>query len=187
MPRRRSAEKDQSSAALSARLTAALREVADFPRPGILFRDITPVLGDPMLFGECVRALASAGREYHAEVVAGVESRGFILGAPVAYQLGGGFVPIRKGGHLPAATISAAYALEYGEATLEVHTDAIRAGQRVLIVDDLLATGGTAAAAIKLVESLGGVVAGMAFLIELAQLNGVVALTGHDHTSLITL
>jgi adenine phosphoribosyltransferase len=187
MRRRAGAQSDSFAADLAARLASAVRVVPDFPRPGIEFRDITTLLTDSGAFRDAIDAIAGAHAGDGVEVVAGIESRGFILAAPVAYLLGTGFVPIRKAGRLPAATISAAYALEYGEATLEVHTDSIRAGQRVLIVDDLLATGGTAAAAIQLVESLGGVVAGVAFLIELVQLNGVVALGDHDHTSIITL
>lgn len=172
---------------LTTRLTRAVRDVPDFPRPGIIFRDITPVLNDATLFGDAVEAMAELHRGDAVDVVAGVESRGFVLGGAVAHTLGAGFVPIRKQGRLPAATLAAAYALEYGEATLEIHVDAIQLGQRVLIVDDLLATGGTAMAAIQLVEGLGGVVVGVAFLIELAQLNGVAALGGRQHTSLITL
>lgn len=187
MARRSWAQSDSFAAGLAARLAPIVRVVPDFPRPGIDFRDITTLLMDAGAFREAIAAIAGAHVGDDVALVAGVESRGFILGAPVAYLLGAGFVPIRKEGRLPAATISAAYALEYGEATLEVHTDSIRAGQRVLIVDDLLATGGTAAAAIQLVESLGGVVAGIAFLIELVQLNGVVALGSHDHTAILTL
>jgi len=187
MPRRPRDQSDSFIADLSARLAVAVRVVPDFPRPGIEFRDITTLLSDTGAFHDAIDAIAAAHAGQGVELVAGVESRGFILAAPVAYLLGAGFVPIRKQGRLPAATISAAYQLEYGEATLEVHTDSLRAGQRVLIVDDLLATGGTAAAAVQLVESLGGVVTGIAFLIELVHLNGAVALAGHDHTSLITL
>jgi adenine phosphoribosyltransferase len=187
MPRRPWAESDSFAADLDARLASTVRVVPDFPRPGIEFRDITTLLADAGAFREAIDAIVGAHAGDGVDVVAGVESRGFILGAPVAYLLSAGFVPIRKQGRLPAATISAAYSLEYGEATLEVHTDSIRAGQRVLIVDDLLATGGTAAAAIELVESLGGVVAGIAFLIELVQLNGAVVLGDREHTSLITL
>ena len=168
------------------RVAAVVRAVDDFPRPGIVFRDITPVLADGMLFREVVATLADAWSQQRVDVVVGIESRGFVLGAPIAYRLGAGFVPVRKAGRLPAAAISAAYALEYGEAVLEVHADAIAGGQRVLIVDDLLATGGTAAATIGLVEELGGVVAGVTFLIELTDLGGAASLGGHDHLSLIT-
>jgi adenine phosphoribosyltransferase len=168
-------------------LAAAVRTIPDFPRPGIDFRDITTLLSDSSAFRDTVDAISARHAGDGVEVVAGVESRGFVLGAPIAYLLGAGFVPIRKEGRLPSATISTAYMLEYGEATLEIHADAIDDGQRVLIVDDLLATGGTAAAAIHLVETLGGVVTGLAFLIELADLNGVAALGGRPHSSLVIL
>jgi adenine phosphoribosyltransferase len=187
MPRRTPASTAPPAADLAARLSRAVRTVPDFPRQGVAFRDITPILSDAIAFADAVGAIAAAHAERGVDVVAGVESRGFILAAPVAYRLRAGFVPIRKQGRLPADTISAAYALEYGEAVLEIHTDALGTGQRVLIVDDLLATGGTAAAAAELVEALGGVVVGIAFLIELTGLNGAAALGGRDHTSLITL
>jgi adenine phosphoribosyltransferase len=175
------------AAELAARLAAAVRTVSDFPRPGIDFRDITTLLSDSRAFRDAIDALAAAHSGAQVEVVAGIESRGFMLAAPIAYVLGASFVPIRKQGRLPGETISTAYALEYGEAVLEIHTDAIRTGGRVLIVDDLLATGGTAAAAIHLVEALGGVVAGIAFLIELTDLRGAAALDGRDYTSLIAI
>ncbi len=168
------------------RLALAIRTIADHPKPGVTFRDITTLLGDAEAFHIAVDAMAAPCAHDRIDVVVGVESRGFILGAPIAYLLGAGFVPVRKQGRLPAATISTAYALEYGEAVLEVHRDSIRRGQRALIVDDLLATGGTAAATIRLVEELGGVVAAVAFLVELVDLNGAEALGGHRHTSLIT-
>jgi adenine phosphoribosyltransferase len=187
MPRRTPATTGLPAADVALRLAAAVRIVPDFPRDGIAFRDITPILSDRSAFAEAVQAIAGAHSEQTVDIVAGVESRGFIIGAPVAYVLGAGFVPIRKEGRLPSATISTAYMLEYGEATLEIHADAIEDGQRVLIVDDLLATGGTAAAAIQLVETLGGVVTGLAFLIELADLNGVAALGGRPHSSLVIL
>ena len=178
---------NKDGADVGLRLTAAIRSIGDFPKPGIVFRDITTLLSDAAAFADAVDAIAGAHAGQGIDVVVGMESRGFILAAPVAYLLGAGFVPIRKEGRLPSATVSVAYELEYGEAVLEVHADAIRPGQRVLIVDDLLATGGTAAAAIHLVESLGGVVTGLAFLIELAELNGVAALGGRAHSSLITI
>ncbi|MGH7723758.1 MAG: adenine phosphoribosyltransferase [Candidatus Dormibacteria bacterium] len=187
MPRRTPVPIGSPAADLAGRLSAAVRTVADFPRPGVAFRDITPLLSDPAAFADSVDAIARAHADQRVDVVAGVESRGFIMAAPVAYLLGAGFVPIRKAGRLPSATMSVDYALEYGTAVLEVHTDAIRSGQRVLIVDDLLATGGTAAAAIQLVETLGGVVTGVAFLIELAELGGAAALGGRPHTSLVIL
>ena len=152
-----------------------------------MFRDITTLLADPLAFHDAVDALTSPHVDMQVDIVAGVESRGFILAAPVAYLLGAAFVPIRKRGRLPAATIAVSYSLEYGEDVLEMHADAVAAGQRVLIVDDVLATGGTAAAAVELVERLGGVIAGLAFLIEVGDLDGARAIGGHDHTSLITV
>lgn len=172
---------------LAGRLAAALRAVPDFPREGIVFRDITTVLSDAALFHDAVAAMADAWRPQRIEVVAGIEARGFVLGGAVAYLLEAGFVPIRKQGRLPAMVESVAYALEYGEAILEVHADAIRPGQRVLIVDDLLATGGTAGATIELVERLGGTVAGLGFLVELAALGGAATLRDHGHVSLVTI
>jgi adenine phosphoribosyltransferase len=172
---------------LATRLSARVRAVPDHPRPGIIFRDVTPLFADSVAFADAVDAIAAAYARSAIDVVVGVEARGFILAAPVAYLLGAAFVPLRKQGRLPERTITAAYKLEYGSAVLEVHADAIEGGKRVLIVDDLLATGGTAAAAISLVEATGGVVAGLAFLIELAELDGSAALGDHPHTSLILL
>ena len=171
--------------ALVDRLRALVRDVPDFPRTGILFRDITSLIGDPEGLRGVIDVLAETYRSSGIEIVVGVESRGFILGGAVAYRLGAGFVPVRKQGKLPAATISVAYQLEYGEAVLEIHADAIAQGQRVLIVDDLLATGGTAAATVSLVERVGGQVAGIAFLIELENLGGAAALAGRSYTSII--
>ncbi len=171
---------------ISARLAAIVRAVPDHPRAGIVFRDITTLLADGQAFAEAVDAIAATYADAQVDVVAGIELRGFILAGPIAYLLGAGFVPMRKQGRLPAATVSIPYALEYGEAVLEIHADAVTRGQRVLIVDDVLATGGTAAAAIELIERLGGVVAGLAFLIELDGLGGSAALGGRDHSSLIT-
>ena len=157
-------------------LTRLVRDVADFPTPGILFKDITPVLADPDGLRAVVAALAHAGRgddgQPVVDKVIGMEARGFILAAPVALALGVGFVPVRKAGKLPGETHSVAYALEYGEAVLEIHCDAIAPGERVLVIDDVLATGGTARATAELVESCGGGVAGMAFLMELSFLPG---------------
>ena len=153
-------------------LRALIREVPDFPIPGILFRDVTPLLRDPRGLASVVDALAERYRGAGLAAVAGVESRGFIFGAPLAVALGVGFVPIRKLGKLPAEKVRREYALEYGSNTLEMHRDALERGDRVLLVDDLLATGGTALAAAQLVEDVGGVVAAVAFVIELAALNG---------------
>lgn len=157
---------------LEARLRALIRDVPDFPTPGILFRDITPLLYDPAALRAANDALAEAARAHAVDVVAGIEARGFIFGIPVAERLGVPFVPVRKPGKLPAAYESVAYALEYGEGTLQVHRDPSIEGRRVLVVDDLLATGGTAEAAGRLVRALGGVVAAYAFCIELTELSG---------------
>jgi adenine phosphoribosyltransferase len=154
------------------RIRDAVRDVPDFPKPGIVFKDITPILGDPELFGETIRVFAERYRPMRIDKVAAMESRGFIFGAPLAAEIGAGFVPLRKHGKLPHTTHAESFTLEYGEETLEIHTDAIRAGERVLVIDDLLATGGTAAAAASLVEKTGGKVVELAFLIELAFLEG---------------
>jgi adenine phosphoribosyltransferase len=161
-----------ATAGLASRIREQVRDVADFPQPGILFKDITPVLADANLLADITRHFASQYRTAGVHVVAGIESRGFIFGAPLAVALGAGFIPIRKPGKLPAQTMRVDYALEYGTDALEAHTDAVRPGQRVLIVDDVLATGGTAAGAVELVQRLGGDIVGLAFLIELAFLNG---------------
>jgi adenine phosphoribosyltransferase len=173
---------------LQDRLRAAIRDVPDYPSPGILFKDITPLLADGALFADTVAALAAAhrpGSGAEVDVVAGIEARGFIFGAAVAVALGVGFVPIRKGGKLPHTTVAAQYALEYGVATIEVHTDAVRPGQRVLLLDDVLATGGTAEAAARLLEGLGAEVPVLSFLMELGFLNGRERLPGRDVRSLL--
>jgi len=175
------------SPSLQERLRALVRDVPDFPRPGIVFRDIAPLLGDAQAFHAAVEAIAGAYRRGDVDLVAGIESRGFILGGAVAQTLGAGFIPVRKAGRLPSTTISAAYSLEYGEAQVEVHADAVEPGQNVLIVDDLLATGGTAAAAASLVERLGGRVIGLAFLIELTDLGGAGALGERPHTAVMSI
>jgi adenine phosphoribosyltransferase len=162
-----------------------VRDVPDFPKPGILFKDIMPMLADGPAFREVVDRLAEMARPWKPDVVLGAEARGFMFGAPLAYALGAGFVAARKPGKLPYTTVSAKYALEYGFDALEVHIDAIKPGQRVLICDDLLATGGTSKAKIELVERLEGVVAGLAFAIELDFLNGRDKLEGYDVASLI--
>ena len=172
---------------VAARLRALIRDVPDFPRPGIVFRDITLLLGDGPAFSAAVSALAAPHRGDGIALVAGIESRGFILGGAVADRLGAGFVPIRKEGRLPAQRISQSYSLEYGEAIVEIHADAIAPGQRVLIVDDLLATGGTAEAAAALVHQLGGDIAGFAFLVELSDLGGSAALGGRPYTALLRM
>lgn len=142
--------------------------IEGFPKEGVTFRDITSFIGHGDAFREAIKEFANFARENKAEVVVGPESRGFIFGAPVAYDLGIGFVPVRKPGKLPREVVSCSYDLEYGKNTIEIHKDAIKKGQKVIIIDDLLATGGTTEAAIKLIESLGGEVVGLAFLIELA-------------------
>ena len=157
-----------------------VRDIPDFPKEGILFRDIMPLLQDPVALREAVDRIIEYGTGKHIDVVLGAEARGFILGAAVAYGLGAGFVCARKPGKLPYTTISAEYALEYGTDKLEIHEDAIKPGQNVLVHDDLLATGGTAKAKIELVEKLGGKVVGCAFLIELTALEGRAKLEGYD-------
>ncbi|MGD9904623.1 MAG: adenine phosphoribosyltransferase [Vicinamibacterales bacterium] len=153
-------------------LKSKIRHVPDFPKPGILFYDITTLLADPVGLRDTIEALAGPYRDAGIQRVVGIESRGFILAAAIADRLGAGFVPIRKPGKLPATTLGEVYALEYGSDALEIHADAITAGQRVLIVDDVLATGGTARAAATLVRRLGGDIHALAFLIELGVLGG---------------
>jgi adenine phosphoribosyltransferase len=160
-------------------LRALIRDVPDFPQPGILFRDVTPLLRDPRGLATVVEALADRYRERGIDAVAGIESRGFVFGAPLALALGVGFVPVRKAGRLPAATLRREYALEYGSAVLEVHRDALSPGESVLLVDDLLATGGTACAAAGLLGELGARVEEIAFVIELEFLEGRRALEPH--------
>ncbi|MBN1400278.1 MAG: adenine phosphoribosyltransferase [Anaerolineae bacterium] len=166
-------------------LVKFVRDVPDFPVEGILFKDITPLLGDGEAFRKVIEVLADRYADVQVDQVVAIESRGFILGAPLAYKLGAGFVPVRKPGKLPAATMQVEYSLEYGTNALEMHVDAITPGQKVLLVDDLLATGGSARAAIDLIERLGGTVIGVAFLIELVFLNGIEQLKGYDVFSLL--
>jgi adenine phosphoribosyltransferase len=155
-----------------AELRAKIRDIKDFPTEGVLFKDITTLLKDGPAFRRVVDLLAAHYRDAGVEIVVGIESRGFIFGGALAHQLAAGFVPVRKLGKLPGKTIEVEYELEYGRDALAIHEDAIRAGQRVLVVDDLLATGGTMAATLRLVEQLGGRVVGVTFLIELAFLHG---------------
>ena len=166
-------------------LRERIREIADFPEPGISFKDITPLLADVDGFRFSVDALADHFAGQSIDCVLGVEARGFIVAAPVAYRFGAAFVPVRKPGKLPWETVSQSYELEYGTDSLEVHADAIAAGQRVLVIDDVLATGGTAAATAALVESTGGEVAGFGFLVELGALGGRSVIDGYELTSLI--
>jgi len=170
---------------MGADLRDLVRSVPDFPKKGIVFRDITTLLKDPAGFARAVDLLTARFAASGVECVVGIESRGFIVGAALAYRLGSGFVPVRKSGKLPAATLRETYALEYGSDAVEIHADAIRPGQRVLVHDDLLATGGTIRAACNLVERLGGVIVGVSFLIELAFLNGRARLGSYEVTSLI--
>jgi adenine phosphoribosyltransferase len=167
-------------------LRAKIREVPDFPKPGILFYDITTLLREPEAFAAVIDRMADAVAGEQIDLVVGMESRGFIFAAPLAIKLGAGFVPVRKLGKLPAETIEVEYALEYGTATLEIHRDAIQPGQRVLIVDDLLATGGTVMGTMELVRRLGGEIAGLSFMVELTALNGREKLGDHRIHTLLT-
>ena len=169
----------------SLKAVSLIRDIPDFPQPGILFRDITPVLADHAAFSEVVGALVEAAKRFRPDLIVGIESRGFLFGTPMALALGVGFAPVRKLGKLPYDRITEEYALEYCTNRVEMHRDAVRPGQRVVIVDDLLATGGTAAAAARLVERLGGIVAGCCFVIELTFLKGRDALPGHNVSALI--
>ncbi|MDR2867059.1 MAG: adenine phosphoribosyltransferase [Acholeplasmatales bacterium] len=159
--------------------------VNNFPKKGILFRDITPLMQDGKAFHYACGQIIKFAKEVGANLVVGPEARGFIFGCPISYQLKVGFVPVRKPGKLPRETISLSYDLEYGSNTLEVHKDAIKKGDKVLIIDDLLATGGTTKATVNLVESLGGIVVGLAFLVELIELNGRQKLDGYPVLSLM--
>lgn len=170
---------------LEGRLRAAIRTIPDFPTPGIQFKDITPVLLDAALFGDTVDALTAWTRAREARKVVGVDARGFLFAAPVADRLDVGLVPVRKLGKLPYETAREEYELEYGVNTLEVHTDAVAEGENVVVVDDLLATGGTVVAATRLVEGLGGRVCGLAFVVELGFLDGRRHLDGYDILSLV--
>ncbi|MGH7640154.1 MAG: adenine phosphoribosyltransferase [Candidatus Dormibacteria bacterium] len=168
-------------------LRAYVRDVPDFPKPGILFRDLTPMLGDGAAFRQACALLAQPFSELGVAAVAGIESRGFTFGAVVAFMLGVGIVPVRKAGKLPAEVISARYQLEYGEAVLEIHRDAIPPGTRVLVIDDLLATGGTAAATLNLIRRVGGEPVGMGVVVELLQLGGRAKLQGERVVALLPL
>jgi adenine phosphoribosyltransferase len=169
----------------TARLQALIRDIPDFPEPGILFKDITPLMADPQALAEAVRGLAEYARPLSADCVIAAEARGFLLGPALALELGAGFVLARKPGKLPYETVRAEYLLEYGTSELELHTDAIGPGTRVLVHDDLLATGGTAAALCDLVDQLGGEVVGCGFLVELAALKGRERLAPHEAHALL--
>lgn len=161
-------------------LKSFIRDIPDFPKPGILFRDITPLLASPEAFAETIRQLCAPFEDKGIDIVIGAEARGFIFAPPMAMQLGVGFVPVRKPGKLPGETHTHSYDLEYGQDSLEIHVDGIKSGQRVLIVDDLLATGGTVDACCKLIEKMGAEVVACAFLIELEALGGAEKLAPHD-------
>lgn len=166
-------------------LRSAIRDVQDFPKPGIVFKDITPILGDGQLFRDSITLLCETTRDQKIDKVVGIDARGFIFAAAVADRLGVGFVPVRKQGKLPWNTRGLSYTLEYGEAIVEIHEDAVLPGEKVLLVDDLLATGGTAAASLQLLEQLGADIIAVAFLIELGFLGGRAKLGSHPIESLI--
>lgn len=166
-------------------LAAKIREIPDYPRPGISFKDITPLMQDAGALRDAIDQVAKRFGDSRIDHVVGIESRGFIFGAALAYVLQAGFIPVRKPGKLPAATHRCEYALEYGTDALEIHCDALKEGERILIIDDVLATGGTASAAVELVRKLGGDVAGLGFLIELSFLDGRSRLSGLDVHSLL--
>jgi adenine phosphoribosyltransferase len=168
------------------RVKALIRDVPDFPQEGIVFKDITPLLADPIAFSTVIDLIVVHFGRGNVDKVVGIEARGFIIASPVAYHFGAGFVPVRKKDKLPWNTEAAEYELEYGKATLEVHQDAVAAGERVLVVDDVLATGGTARATAQLVERIGGKVVGIACLIELGFLSGRDKLEGYDVFTLLT-
>jgi adenine phosphoribosyltransferase len=167
-------------------LRARVRDVPDFPTEGIIFKDLTPLIADPEYFADTIRQLAEWAKPREPDLILGAEARGFIFGAALAYELGAGFIAARKPGKLPRETVEATYALEYGTDSLHVHRDAVSSGARVIVLDDVLATGGTAHAKVELVESLGGVVAGVLFVIELTFLDGRSKLEGYDVHSLIS-
>jgi len=178
---------DAALAAAAQALRAHVRDVQDFPQPGVVFKDITPLLATPAAFGAVIGALADTAGRLGATVVAGIEARGFLLAAPVADRIGASLVPIRKQGKLPGRTVAESYALEYGTATLEMHADAVGAGERVLIVDDVLATGGTAAAAASLLRHGGAEVLGLAVLMELTFLAGRDRIPSLNVTALLAI
>jgi adenine phosphoribosyltransferase len=173
-------------AADTAWLSANIRDIPDYPKPGVTFRDITPLLGHPDAFRFAVDAIADRFSGIDVDRVVGIEARGFILAAPVAYRGGAAFVPVRKAGKLPWAVAREEYALEYGTDKLEIHRDGVLPGERILVVDDVLATGGTASATVRLIEGLGAEVVGLGFVIEIADLNGRKMLDGYDVQSLLS-
>ena len=174
-----------STGKVEADFKGAIRRIPDFPKKGIIFRDITTLWKDGRLLRKCTDVLYEHYKDRKIDAVLGIEARGFVVGAPLAERMGVGFVPLRKVGKLPGAKVSESYDLEYGTATLEIHRDAVEEGERILIVDDLIATGGTALAAAKLVEVLRGKVVGFAFVVEIAALEGRRALKGYDVFSIV--
>nr|SFZ87954.1 Adenine phosphoribosyltransferase [Loigolactobacillus rennini] len=170
---------------MSVNLHDYIASVPDFPENGIIYRDISPLMADGTAYRQATDEIVAYARKKEVDMIVGPEARGFIVGCPVAYKLGIGFAPARKKGKLPRPTVSASYGLEYGKSTLYLHKDAIKPGQKVLVTDDLLATGGTIAATIQLVEDLGGIVVGTAFLIELTDLNGRDKIKGYDMLALM--
>ena len=174
------------TAALSVRAAELIRDVPDYPESGVVFKDITPLLADAAALADVVSYLVGCAAG-PVDLVVGMEARGFILGAPAAVALGAGFIPVRKAGKLPGPTLEASYELEYGSATVEVHPETIPAGARVLVVDDVLATGGTAGATVRLIERAGGVVVSLAFLLELEFLHGRAALDGYRVEALLSV
>ena len=163
-----------------------IRDVPDFPKKGIMFKDITPLLGNHAAFSDAIKTMAANYKNQKIDYVAGIESRGFIIGTPLAQALGAGFIPIRKPGKLPYKTKRKEYSLEYGKDSVEIHEDALKKGQKVLLVDDVIATGGTAKAAAELLKEIGGDLVGIAFLVELSFLNGKEKLKGEKVYSLVT-
>ncbi len=167
------------------KIKSRLRSIPDFPSPGIIFKDITPILQDKEIFAETIKLLASGYREKEVDYIVGVDARGFIFGAALAYELGLGFVPVRKGGKLPYAKISTSYELEYGTATIEMHEDALQPHDKVVLIDDLLATGGSLAASVELLEKLNANIVGIETIVELGFLNGRDKLKGYSVNSLV--
>ena len=168
-------------------INSAIRDVIDFPKPGIVFKDITPVLQDAKLFNEVIELFAERCKERKPDYIVGLDARGFIFGAPLAIKLGCGFIPVRKKDKLPFHTLAKSYELEYGEATLEIHKDALKPSDKVVIIDDLLATGGTISAAVELVKKLGAEIISVEFLMELAFLNGREKIKDQPFNALITV
>lgn len=166
-------------------LKTTIRDIPDFPKKGIMFKDITTLLKDPEAFREAINMMVDYYKDYDFDYIIGIEARGFIIGAPMALAMKKGFIPIRKPGKLPGETLSMSYDLEYGSNEIEIHSDAIKEGDKVLIIDDLLATGGTVAAAVELIKQLGGELQGIGFLLELAFLNGRDKLKGEDVFALL--